>query len=92
MSVQETHQSPQSSPVPIYSGKCNVTVFESCNPRKIVDHHVNHLVEEMRTSVKDMQHPIFACVPSFESATARTRLAQQETYPCKIIVSCLISS
>jgi hypothetical protein len=82
-----TGSSPQNTlPKPIFSGKCNVIHFQTCNPRKMVDSQVDHLAEQMKITVKDMQHPVFACVPSFNIARARFALEQQQPYPCKIIV------
>jgi hypothetical protein len=73
-------------PTPIHCGKCDVSYFISCNPRRIIEAHVEHLAEEMRHFIKDMEHPIFVCVPPHESAIAKTSLEQKKPFACKIIV------
>ena len=77
---------PRKKPEPLFSGKCDVSAFICCNPRKIVDTHVEHLAAEMRQSVKDMQYPIFACVTSSQSERAKNSLKERYPFACKIVV------
>ena len=74
------------TPSPLFVGKCDVSYFISCNPRRIMEAHVDNLAAEMEKSLKDIQYPVFVCVPSAESYAAEAILKKKEPYACKIIV------